>query len=54
MTENRLWRPLGYCDSEASAGSYGEGVYIVDSSGKRYFDGYSGLWNLISDMGMSR
>ena len=46
MTENRLWRPLGYCDSEASAGSYGEGVYIVDSSGKRYFDGYSGLWNV--------
>ena len=46
MAENRLWRPLSYCDSEASSGSRGEGVFIIDSDGNRYFDGYSGLWNV--------
>ena len=41
-----LWRPLNFCDSDSVRADHAEGVYVVDENGKRYFDAYSGLWNI--------
>ncbi|MCD8055036.1 MAG: aspartate aminotransferase family protein [Lachnospiraceae bacterium] len=46
MELTKLWRPLSECDSDVAAAERADGVFIYDVRGNRYFDAYSGLWNV--------
>src|SRR6266508_295433 len=45
---SHLWHPFtqmrGYESEEAPAIESGEGVWLVDTEGRRYIDGISSLW----------
>lgn len=41
-----IWYPLSKPDDDRMIIENGEGIYVIDSRGKKYLDANSGLWNI--------